>query len=205
MPTVEPVRSPGRRRAAALLAAALATLVLAPGAAAHVNRTVGPYSILVVLVEEPYFEDNHAGFEFWVRRGDIAVHGLEQTVRARATGHGVTVDLAVSPPGDAGFYVLDTTTTGEPFDPAGGGAWSLILTGTVEQSPINEVIPVSFPSYPRVATAPAPSAPAPAADPVAGVAAWLVVGAVMALGLGGGLWSRRRERPGRGAQAAPTV
>jgi hypothetical protein len=205
MPTVEPVRRPVHRRAAALFAAALAALVLAPGAAAHVNRTMGPYTMLVVLVEEPYFEDNHAGFEFWVRRGDIAIDGLESTVHARATGHGVTVELTVSPPDEAGFYVLDTTTTGEPFDPRGGGAWSLILTGTVHELRISEVIPVTFPSYPRVATAPAAAAPAPATDPVDGVAAWLVVGAVMALGLGGGLWSRRRERPLGQVGAAPPV
>jgi hypothetical protein len=166
---------------------------------------VGPYTILVVLVEEPYFEDNHAGFGFWVRRDDIAVQGLENTVHAKATGHGLTVDLAVSPPDDAGFYVLDTTTTGEPFDPGGGGAWSLILTGTVEDTPISEVIPVTFPSYPRVATRQAAAAPAPAADPMAGVAAWFAVGAVMVLGLGGGLWSRRRERPRGRLGAAPPI
>jgi len=44
--------------------------------AAHVNRTVGPYALLVVLVEEPVYADNHAGFEFWARKDSVPVLGL---------------------------------------------------------------------------------------------------------------------------------
>jgi len=203
MSRAEPGRRPGRLRAATLLAAILATLALPATVAAHVTRTVGPYTILVILVEEPYFQDNHAGFEFWVHRGDVAVQGLDATVRARATGHGVTVDLAVSAPNSAGFYVADGTTNGAPFDPLGGGAWSLILTGTVEQTAINEVIPVVFPSYPRVATAPSAAVPAPAPDPARGMVVWLVLGFVMAIGLGGAVWSRGRGRPSSPVAVAP--
>src|SRR5207244_12766683 len=131
-------------------------LALPPAAAAHVTRMVGPYTILVILVEEPYFSDNHAGFQFWVKRGDVPVQGLQASLHARATGRGATVDLVVAPRNGAGFYGVDRATNGEPFDPLGGGAWSLILTGSVERSAINEIIPVVFPSYPRVATAPPP-------------------------------------------------
>ena len=82
-------------------------LLLALGAAtvaqAHVNRQVGPYTILVILVEEPTFEDNHAGFEFWVRRADqprnwaevdLAQEGrrsLQETVPTGNRPAGVTV------------------------------------------------------------------------------------------------------------------
>jgi hypothetical protein len=169
-----------------------------------VTRIVGPYTIFVVLVEEPTFEDNRAGFQFWVHRGDAPIAGLETTLNARATGHGVTVELAVSPMSSAGFYIVDGTGTGEPFDPRGGGAWSLILTGHVEQTQVNEIIPVVFPSYPRVGT---PAAAASTAIPGSGadVSIWLIVAAVMALGLGAGLWSRRRGRPLGRVQPAPPV
>jgi hypothetical protein len=204
MSTAAPARRAGRLRAAALLAILLATLALPEGVAAHVTRTVGPYTIFVVLVEEPTFEDNRAGFQFWVHRGDAPVGGLEATLNAQATGHGVTVDLAVSPLNSAGFYVVDGTRMGEPFDPLGGGAWSLILTGRVAQTQVNEIIPVVFPSYPRVGTR---AAAASTAVPASGtdVSIWLIVAAAMALGLCAGLWSRRRDRPRRRMQAAPPV
>jgi len=136
-----------------LLPVALGVL-LAIGAAtlaqAHVNRQVGPYTILVVLVEEPTFEDNHAGFEFWVRRGSQPMVGLQQSVRADATGHGTTVDLAVPPLDGVGFYVLDRTPDGVAFDPLGGGAWSLHLAGSIDGTLLDERFAVRFPSYPRI-------------------------------------------------------
>ena len=164
-------------------------MVLPSGAAAHVTRTVGPYTVLVILVEEPYFEDNHAGFQFWVRRDDTPVLGLEETIQAEATGHGVTIDLAVPPVNDAGFYVLDRTTAGDPFDQRDGGAWSLVLSGRIEGTQVLETIPVTFPSYPRIGSVAATEA-APA--PGGGVAIWLLVGAAMTVGLLRWLRSHRR-------------
>src|SRR5690349_3561926 len=90
-----------------LLIGLLATCAFPALAQAHVNRQVGPYAFLVVLVEEPTFEDNHAGFKFWVRRDEVPVLGLESTVHAIATGHGQRVELAVPPVDGVGFYVLD--------------------------------------------------------------------------------------------------
>jgi len=149
--------------------ALLLALGVATVAQAHVNRQVGPYTILVILVEEPTFEDNHAGFEFWVRRAEQPIVGLEGSIRAEATGHGQRVALPVPPIGGAGFYVLDRTADGAPFDPLGGGAWSLRLSGDIEGLPLDEQFVVTFPSYPRVGApkpvAGADSTPAPAAPP----------------------------------------
>ena len=103
-------------RVALAAALALATLVVPSAVSAHVNRTVGPYTFLVVLVEEPYFATNHAGFLFWVHDGDTPVAGLDRTLHAQAIGHGRTVDLQVAPDGallvsdDEGGYVLRVTT-----------------------------------------------------------------------------------------------
>jgi hypothetical protein len=174
-------------------------LLLALGAAtvaqAHVNRQVGPYTILVILVEEPTYEDNHAGFEFWVRRAQQPIVGLEGSIRAEATGHGERVDLQVPPIDGTGFYVLDRTAGGAPFDPLGGGAWSLRLSGDIEGTPLDEQFVVTFPSYPRVGApkpvAGADSRPAPASPPAMGLL--LVAGLGLGL-LGAVIVASRRIR-----------
>jgi hypothetical protein len=188
-----------RTRATVAAAVALWVAALAPGVAAHVNRTVGPYTILVILVEEPTFQDNHAGFQFWVRKGDVPITGLERTVHAVAIGHDQQVELAVPPVGGPGFYVLDQSTKGIPFDPRGGGAWTLFLTGSIEGTPLDASFPVIFPSYPRVAVADAPpaGAAAPAAGPsFPGALAWLIPAALVALCIGALAVITRRRRPG---------
>jgi hypothetical protein len=186
-----------RGRAAFWTALALLAAALPTAADAHVNRQVGPFAFLVVLVEEPTFEDDHAGFKFWVRRDEVPIVGLEWSVRAVATGHGQRVELAVPHVDGTGFYVLDHSMDGAAFDPLGGGAWTLELTGSVEDTPFDVTFPVSFPSYPRIGAAnpaPAPSAaeggvlPAmPLLTLLGGVAA--VVVAAVALGAG-----RQRSR-----------
>jgi len=72
---------------------------------AHVNGVVGPYTFLVVLIEEPYCATNRAGFEFRVREGDRPVTGLDRTLSAQAINSTQRVDLEVSPLNDRGFYV----------------------------------------------------------------------------------------------------
>lgn len=191
-----------------MIAAALAAIVCvaAPGVAAHVNRTVGPYTILVVLVEEPVYADNHAGFEFWVRRDEVPVLGLERSITAVASGHGVQVDLAVPPIDGTGFYVLDHTTDGAAFDPQGGGAWTLALSGTIDGTPVDTTFPVTFPSYPRVGaaatatTAAGAAAQQPSTGPSAallvGLGAALVIGGMAAVALAARRRGRRPESPG---------
>jgi len=197
--------NPGRRsrlsaRAALGIAATLVVGALAPAVAAHVNRTVGPYTILVILVEEPTFEDNHAGFQFWVRKGDAPITGLEKTVHALAIGHEQQVHLAVPPLDPSAFYVLDRSPDDAPFDPRGGGAWTLFLTGSIEGTPLDVSFPVIFPSYPRVAAADAPPAGATvpaAATSFPGGVAW-VIPAIALAALGGIalLVAARRRRGG---------
>ena len=155
-----------RRAVHAAFAAVICLAILfAPvGVQAHVNRTVGPYTILLVLIEEPYFSTNHAGFAFWVHKGDTPVTGLDGTLHARAVGHDRTVDLRVSPRGTDQLYLVDQGLDGQPFDPLGGGAWSLRLTGMIDATPIDETFAVEFPAYPRAGTAVASASPTTAAD-----------------------------------------
>jgi hypothetical protein len=186
-----------RRLLAGLLPAFVLVMLAVPSLAqAHVNREVGPYTILVVLVEEPTFEDNHAGFEFWVRRGGQPIAGLEQSVRAEATGHGTILDLAVPPLDGVGFYVLDRTSDGVAFDPLGGGAWSLHLAGSIDGTPLDETFAVTFPSYPRVGTPraltaqPAPGTAGDGSTPLLLLVAGALAAAAAVVAL--------RLRPGRG-------
>jgi hypothetical protein len=134
----------GARVGAALILSA--TMLVSPSSVtAHVTRVVGPYTFLIVLIEEPYFQDNRAGFEFWVRDGDRAVDGLERTLHAEAIGHGAVVKLSISPRNDRGFYDA-------PFYPGSGGPYSLHLTGSIEGMAIDQLFLVTFPAYPRAPT-----------------------------------------------------
>lgn len=136
----------------ATTALALTAMAVPVATDAHVNRTVGPYTFLIVLVEEPYFATNHAGFRFWVHDGDTPVAGLDRSLRARATGHGRTIDLEISPWDADQLYTVDRGLDGQAFDPLGGGDWSLRLTGTIDGTVIDESFAVQFPAYPRVGT-----------------------------------------------------
>jgi len=208
-PAVMPTYRLRPTRAIAAAAAALAAIVwvgaAAPDVSAHVNRTVGPYTILVVLVEEPVYADNYAGFQFWVRRNEVPILGLEGSIKAAASGHGQQLDLKVPPIDGTGFYVLDRTTDGAAFDPQGGGAWTLVLSGTIDGTPVDATFPVTFPSYPRVgiadqgtaanaATAPSPPAPSTPTWLIAIAGVVLAGGAVLAL-------VGRRRRAARPARA----
>ena len=200
---------PHRRRRFAHILGPLATAALsailwagatAPGVTAHVNRTVGPYTILVVLVEEPVYADNHAGFQFWVRRDEVPILGTWGSIKAVASGHGEQLDLAVPPIDGTGFYVLDHTTDGAAFDPQGGGAWTLVLSGAIDGTSVDASFPVTFPSYPRVGVADqqaVTNAAAPATSPVAALpTSLLAVAGVFGVGLFGlAMVARRRKRP----------
>ncbi len=193
MSHIQPHVRLGSRIAAVLCALVLVAAI--PGIAqAHVNRQVGPYAFLVVLVEEPTFEDNHAGFKFWVRRDEVPVLGLESTVHAIATGHGQRVELAVPPVDGVGFYVLDHSTDKVAFDPLGGGSWTLELTGSVEGKPIDVTFPVTFPSYPRVAAGQPVPAASPVGDPSPAPPIALLVAAFVPLAAVVAAWASRSRR-----------
>jgi len=119
-------------------------------------------------------------------------------VTAVASGHGVNVDLAIPPIDGTGFYVLDHAKSGAAFDPMGGGAWNLVLTGTIDGTALDTTFPVTFPSYPRIgATGQQPAtanvgAASGSGDSSTGL---LIAGAVVVLvvGLGAVLFVRRRS------------
>ena len=193
-----------RRLPRSLLAAAalIALLAAAPTVEGHVNRTVGPYALLVVLVEEPVYADNHAGFQFWVRKDDVPIVGLESTVHAEASGHGFDVTLTVPPVDGTGFYVLDHTTDGAAFDPHGGGDWTLTLTGSIDGTPLDTTFPVMFPSYPRIGSTNGAAAASAVATPASGPPLVLLGGALLVAAVVVVLvFSRVRARsPGRPAR-----
>jgi hypothetical protein len=180
----EVFRIVGRGRAARWLLAMAVGMGLMSGfasvAQAHVNRQVGAYTILVILVEEPTFEDNHAGFQFWVRRDGQPIIGLERSVRAAATGHGQTDVLAVPPIAGSGFYVLDQTEAGLAFDPLGGGAWTLHLWGDINGTPLDEQFAVTFPGYPRLGGA---KGTAQGNPPAVAASPWLALPLVVLIGI----------------------
>jgi hypothetical protein len=186
---------PGR----AAIALMLGTILVVPPSpvAAHVTRVVGRYTFLIVLIEKPYFQDNRAGFEFWVRDGDRPVDGLDRTLRAEAIGHGAAVSLSISPRNDDGFYDA-------PFYPGSGRKYSLHLSGSVEGTPIDELFPVTFPAYPRAASSGAASAPASLQPDIAGPATVLVAGGAVALVLSATalVIARRRRSTTMGSGAA---
>ena len=71
-----------------------------------------------------------------------------------------------------------------PFDPLGGGAWNLEVTGTIEGTTVDVAFPVIFPAYPRIGIAAPQAAGAQApAEQGSGSSPWAVPAAVMALGL----------------------
>jgi len=185
-------------RTVASLAALIAILALPTTAIAHVNRTVGPYSFFLVLIEEPLFETNRAGFEFRVRDGDRPIANLERTLHPVATSSAKTVSLVVSGVNAQGFYDVETDTTGQPFDPGAGGDWTLRLTGTVEGVAVDVSFPTAFPAYPRVATAARPAAPR---ETTTGVDVWTLVDGGLLLAAVAGFGRKVRQRRRRSAPA----
>ena len=177
----------------------IASLALPLTISAHVNRTVGPYTFFLVLIEEPTFESNRAGFEFRVHDGDRSIEGLDRTLHAVATGAAGPVALVASGVNAQGSYDVETDTTGRPFDPGAGGDWTLRLTGTVEGMAVDVSFPTAFPAYPRVAT---PTRPAAARATSSGLDVWTLVD--VGLVLVAAAWFGRKVRR-RLSVATPTA
>jgi hypothetical protein len=175
-----------------------AGLILVPASvSAHVNRVVGPYTFLVVLIEEPYFQDNHAGFQFWVRDQDRPIGDLDTTLQASAVGPAGSVPLTIGPRVANGFYQVD-------FYPGDSVRYSLRLVGKVEDLAIDESFAVVFPTYPRVAsgtagaadpTVPVPVAPATDPDlPLIGLGSTAALAAFGVVALAIGRHRRRNNK-----------
>ena len=148
-----------------------------------------------MLIEEPLFETNRAGFEFLVHDGDRAIEGLDRTLQAVASNSAGQIDLIVSPVNDRGFYDVETDPRGRPFNPGNGGDWTLRLTGTVEGVSVDVSFPIAFPAYPRVSTA---SRPAVSVQTEAGLDPWpLADGALLLAAIA---WFGRKTRHRRAEQ-----
>ena len=190
----------GHVAATCVIAAAMVLVAGATATAAHVNRTVGPYTILVVLIEEPFFTTNRAGFEFFVNDDAGRVAGLDTSLTAEAIGPSRHLPLAISPAGADGGYDVERHLDGRPFDPGTSGGWSLRLRGSIRGLVIDESFGLVFPSYPRVATGQAPSAP-PVPSAPDRMNPLLPIGGLILAGLG----VVRVVRGNRRRQVAPTT
>ena len=200
-----------RGRVPAFLAVAAAVLAVAAARPlpvdAHVNRTVGPYLIFVYLVGEPYFATNRAGFEIWVKAGERPIIGLERTLRVSAERSDEVVALGLTTTPEPGHYQAELDPAAQEFDPQPGGAWTLRLAGRIEDLDVNEVLPITFPVYPRVGL---PSAGSEASSSASAVRAsstadpgspLLIAGALIlgTLAAAAGLVRIRRKPAGRPA------
>jgi hypothetical protein len=127
----------------------------------------------------------------WSVRGTIAA-AIALWLVALAPAAAAHVNRTVGP------YVIDHTPDGSAFDPKGGCAWTLLLAGSIERTPLDASFPVTFPSYPRVAAAGEPIGSARPSAPaaLAGPWSWLIpaAGATIVLGILLALVIARRRR-----------
>jgi hypothetical protein len=132
-----------RARLAVALAAAVAILTMTAGSVlGHEERQVGPYTLVVGLIDEPVFVGQKSGLELFVGLGEgeegAPVEGLESTLQAEAIQGDVTRQLTLSPRfGAPGWYQSF-------FFPTRAGAYTFHIIGTIEGEAIDE----SFTSSP---------------------------------------------------------
>jgi len=126
-----------RVRLGAAVAVALGLLATTAGAAlGHEERPVGPYTLVVGLIDEPVFVGQKSGLELFVGRGagesGEPVEGLETTLQATVIQGDDERDLALGPRFDApGWYE-------SVFIPTRAGAYTFHITGTVEGMAVDE-------------------------------------------------------------------
>jgi hypothetical protein len=121
-----------RTRRAAVLAAALTTIVGTGTVLAHETRDVGDHTVVVGFADEPVFTGQKSGLEFSVSRGEEPVEGLEETLAATVTFGDQTRDLEISPRfGEPGWYQ-------SVFFPTAAGPYTFRIVGDVEGEPFDE-------------------------------------------------------------------
>ena len=126
------------RRPMAVVGAALLTVLATGLVSAHEQRDVSGYTFEVGFIDEPVYVGDKSGLEFFVHKGDTAVMGLEQTVKAQVIFNGQSRDLPIEAREDSpGAYQ-------SVFIPTAAGPYTFHLTGTVEGTPIDQ----SFTSSP---------------------------------------------------------
>ncbi len=187
---------------AAGLSIGLLSLVAAP-ALAHEERDVAGYSLEVGFVAEPVFVGDRSGMELYVHKGEEAVEGLDQTLKAEVIFSGQKRDLPLAArEEDPGAYE-------SVFIPTAAGPYTFHIFGTIEGSAVDESFTSSPTGFNEVQEAAAGQFPVRIATPAeleasakkgADAAGQLPIALVLGgaglvvglLGLGLGLASRRR-------------
>lgn len=116
---------------------ALIALVLSAGlAGAHEHKTVGDYTLTVGFLNEPSINEQPNGLDFRVAQGtgDNAkpVEGLASTLKAEVKFGGQTMPLTLEPVFNVpGSYKAN-------FIPTAPGTYSFHITGTINNTPVDE-------------------------------------------------------------------
>lgn len=124
------------------VAASLAALVLlltSSLASAHEHRDVGDYTVTVGFLNEPALVDEPNGLYLRIEHGHedegeavTPVEGLASALKADVRFGSETRELTLRAAfGDPGLYVSD-------FIPTAEGAYTFRITGTIEDTPIDE-------------------------------------------------------------------
>ena len=117
---------------AAVLGAVLTMTVGIGTINAHESRDVGPYTLVVGLLDEPVYSGQKSGLELRVSRGEEPVEGLEESLTAEVSFEGSTRDLPISPVfGEPGAYR-------SVFFPTAAGPYTFHITGTIDGDTVDE-------------------------------------------------------------------
>ena len=112
-------------RPLAVLGALTLTFVLAGPAFAHDERDVNGYSFEVGLIDEPVFVGQKSGLEFFVKKDNQPVDGLEKTLKAEVIYGTSHRDLPITARSEeAGGGYAST------FIPTAAGKYTFHITGT---------------------------------------------------------------------------
>lgn len=117
---------------AATVAVALSMIAGTGTVLGHESRDVGDLTFVVGFLEEPVFSGQKSGLDLRVSRGETAVEGLEETLRAEVTFDGQVRALEISPAfGEPGAYR-------SVFFPTAAGPYTFRIFGEVEGVAIDE-------------------------------------------------------------------
>ena len=120
------------RRLVAVASAVLFTMLVSSAVAAHEEREVAGYSVVVGFMDEPVFAGQKSGLEFFINKGETPVEGLETTLQAEVIYQGQKRDLPLDARfGEAGAYE-------SVFFPTAPGAYTFHIFGTIEGQAVDE-------------------------------------------------------------------
>lgn len=108
-------------------------LLIARPALAHTRVEVGPYVIVVGWEHEPVVAGERNAVTVEVHEGETPVDGLEGTVDAALNYAGRTFLANLEPTSTPGLYHIEILPTVR-------GQYELVLTGTIAEMTLNEVI-----------------------------------------------------------------